>query len=456
MRQPVDRRGRLHIRGLVFAFLKQMDRNLGFVMKKQIEKKEIKWAKLDNTANLFPVIATESMTNVYRISVTLTEPVERDLLQEALIKVLPKFESMNVQLRTGVFWYYFETNRKGAPIVKEEEDYPCRYIQSRMNRNFLFRVTYYKRRINLEVFHALADGMGGVNFLRELTYQYLRLKYPQVTSHTGDHLSDRTSLNTEDSYLKNYKKSQPKGYKSEPAVHITGEKLQGHALQVIHGYMSVTQLKKVAKAVGLSINEYLASVYTYSIYKEYLHGSVSKKPIVLCIPVNLRPFFESFTTRNFFAMVSASFRPTKEEYSLEEVTQIVVKSLREQITKEHLEKLFSYNVSNQKNLVLRAVPLFLKKFAMKYVYNTSAGATTTTMTNIGVMHVDEIYQPFVKRFSAILSVSKGQNIKGTICSYGDELNVTFSSILKDTSVQRRFFRTLVQAGIDVAIESNGE
>ena len=43
-----------------------------------------KWEKLDNTANLFPVIATENMTNVYRISVVLTEEIIPSLLQEAL------------------------------------------------------------------------------------------------------------------------------------------------------------------------------------------------------------------------------------------------------------------------------------------------------------------------------------------------------------------------------------
>ena len=45
--------------------------------KRKKEKKayrEIRWDRLDNTAHLFPVIAGENMSNVYRISVTLTEP----------------------------------------------------------------------------------------------------------------------------------------------------------------------------------------------------------------------------------------------------------------------------------------------------------------------------------------------------------------------------------------------
>lgn len=63
-------------------------------------------------------------------------------------------------------------------------------------------MTYYKYRINLEVFHVLTDGMGGINFLKELTYQYLRLAHPELKEKVGDSLNSGTSLNREDSFLK--------------------------------------------------------------------------------------------------------------------------------------------------------------------------------------------------------------------------------------------------------------
>ena len=141
--------------------------------------RQIRWDKLDNTAHLFPSIAGENMTNVYRISVDLNEEIQRDYLQQALDMVLPKFDGFNVRLRIGVFWYYFEENGKRAPKVSEEIMFPCRYIRQNRNHNYLFRVTYYGCRINLEVFHVLTDGMGGINFLRELTYQYLRLVHKE-------------------------------------------------------------------------------------------------------------------------------------------------------------------------------------------------------------------------------------------------------------------------------------
>jgi hypothetical protein len=185
-------------------------------MKKQSKgvptNRDIRWDRLDNTAHLFPVIAGESMSNVYRISVTLKEEINPELLQRALDMVLPKFDGFNLRLRQGVFWYYFEENGKAAPKVRMENNFPCRYIQQNKNRSYMFRVTYYKCRINLEVFHVLTDGMGGINFLKELTYQYLRLAHKDLQEKLGDSLSVDTSLNREDSFLKNYKKSSAKGY----------------------------------------------------------------------------------------------------------------------------------------------------------------------------------------------------------------------------------------------------
>ena len=46
-------------------------------------KKQPSWAKLDNTALLFPVISGEGMSSTYRICATLKEPVRKELLQEA-------------------------------------------------------------------------------------------------------------------------------------------------------------------------------------------------------------------------------------------------------------------------------------------------------------------------------------------------------------------------------------
>lgn len=417
--------------------------------------RDLRWERLDNTAHLFPVIAGESMTNVYRISVTLTEEIQPDLLQEALDMILPGFDGFNVRMKQGVFWYYLEENGRPAPGVCEENTYPCRFFRQNKNNNYLFRVTYYKKRINLEVFHVLADGMGGINFLRELTYQYLRLVHPELREKLGDSLASDTSLNREDSFVKNYKRKAEKGYKSKKAFLIKGEKLEPGEFGVMHGYMNIPQLKAVCKGYGASINEYLVAAFVWSVYTECMHRMPSDKPIRVAVPVNLRSFFDSITTKNFFVMVSAEFVPVKDEYTFEEVLGIVCESLRSQINKDHLERLFSYNVSNEKVWLNRATPLFLKNMVMKQIYTASALANTTTITNIGNVTVAADYEPYVEMFHAFLAMSKGQHLKGTICSYQDTLVFNFSFDLADMSVQRGFFRKISSDGIEVKIDSNG-
>ena len=424
-------------------------------LRKKKYSKEIRWDKLDNTAHLFPVIAGERMSNVYRISVTLKELVDPELLQQALDIVLPQFDGFNLRLRRGVFWHYFEENGKPAPRVKLEAKFPCRYIRPNRNNSYLFRVSYYQYRINLEVFHVLTDGMGGFNFARELTYQYLRLRHPEIIEKTGDALSIETTLNREDSFVKNFKKTAQKKYKTQKAYMIKGEHLHNGEFGVMHGYIPVAELKALCKKMGVSINEYLVSAYIWSIYTECLHGMPSKDPIRVAVPVNLRPYFNSNTTKNFFAITSADFHPVKDEYTFEEVLQSVRESLKSQLNGEHLEEVFSYNVSNQKRWYLKIVPLPLKGLAMRHVYAQSARANTTTITNVGVIDVAAPYKPYIDQFHAFLAISKGQHIKGTVLSYDGTLVFTFSYDLVDPVVQRGFFRKLAQDGLHVEIESNG-
>lgn len=412
-----------------------------------------RWERLDNTAHLFPVIAGESLTNVYRISTVLTENVKPELLQKALDVVLPKFDGFNLRMRQGFFWYYMEENGKQAPVVHEENTFPCRFIRQNKNNSYMFRVTYYKKRINLEVFHVLADGMGGITFLKELVYQYLRLAHPSIS--LTDSLSVDTSLNREDSFIKNYKKSASRGYQSKKAYLLKGERLPKGEFGVMHGYMSVSELKKICKLYEVSINEYLISAYVYSVYCECMNKMPSEKPIRIAVPVNLRPFYQSNTTKNFFVMVSAEFHPTKESYRFEEVCQMIRTSLREQINLDHLEKLFSYNVSNEKIFIARLVPLFLKNIAMSRIYSQSALANTTTITNIGNITVEDEYKPYIESFHAYLAMSKGQHLKGAICSYDDTLVFSFSYDLLDVSVQKGFFRQLSSDGLHVKLETNG-
>ena len=418
-------------------------------------RKHLKWDKLDNTGNLFPVIAREGMSNVYRVSVLLKEDIQQNLLQKALEQVLPYFDMFQFCMKRGIFWYYLEANPNPFPKVEMEHTYPCMYIDPDNNRNHLFRLTYYKNRINLEVFHAVTDGNGALTFLKEITYQYIRNAHPELKGKVTDFLASDTSLNSEDSYVQNYKEKAKKTYKTKKAVVIKGERFMMNQLGIIHGIIDLDDIKRVVKSYGVTINQYLVAVYTWAIYKSYLKRKSGKYPISTCVPVNLRPYFESDTNKNFFVVVSAVYKAEKDNAEFEDVLKEISESLKEQVTKENLERLFSYNVSNEMNIVLRAIPLFIKKVAIGMVYNASAKANTTTVTNLGIVKVNDAYRDYIDRFQAMLAMSKGQNIKLTVLSYDKKLIATFTSNLRETDIQRTFIRKLAEDGIDISVETNG-
>ena len=113
------------------------------------EENRLSWRRLDNSAKIFPISAGKKYSTVFRFSAVMKEKVHPKKLEKAVIKTLEEYKSFKVRMKAGFFWYYFEENGKRAPRVQEERHFPCRFIRQNKNHSYLFRVTYYKCRINL-------------------------------------------------------------------------------------------------------------------------------------------------------------------------------------------------------------------------------------------------------------------------------------------------------------------
>ena len=139
-----------------------------------MSKKKARWRKLDNEAKLYSAASNKKDTRVFRFYCELKEEVNPDVLQEALNQTIEIFPTFLMVLRKGLFWHYLEPCNL-RPIVKEEYKEPCSRLYIKDKKTLLFEVTYYKKRINFEVFHVLTDGTGATEFLKELVKNYLYL-----------------------------------------------------------------------------------------------------------------------------------------------------------------------------------------------------------------------------------------------------------------------------------------
>jgi len=410
------------------------------------------WHRLDNTANVFPLISHKNFTNVFRLAVELKEPVQPELLQKALDSTLPEFGNFNFRIRRGFFWYYFEpTNNRS--IVSQEHTRPCAFIDAKSKHHHLFRIIYYKNRISLEVFHAITDGTGATNFLKALTVNYLKLVHLETLPENT--LRQKVNSELEDSYSKYSRKNQESKVKIPKAFRLRGKLLPINSIGVFHGYLQVSQLITYTKSLGVTLTEYLSSVYAWSIYTHYSQEGKLKKPIHLSVPVNLRRFFESTTNMNFFSYITVGIPVSENTMTFEEVLLGVKEQFRTQVTKENMLKNISKDVALRHNPATRGLPLFFKNFFVKWIHLAATKSYTSTLSNVGKVELPERWIPDIDHFELLMNTSALDPMKCAICAFEDKLVVTISSQLESPNIQKIFFRKLAEDGMDVVLESNG-
>ena len=162
-----------------------------------------RWRKLDNAAQAFPAATGKKDTRVFRFYCQLKEDIQADLLQKALEETMEHYPVFSMVLRKGLFWFYLEQRDLPAK-VEEEKRPPCSEIYVPDHKTLLFQVSYYKTRINFEVFHALTDGTGAMLFLKELVSNYLILRHPEETfSKVSEDMLTETDFE-EDSFSQYY------------------------------------------------------------------------------------------------------------------------------------------------------------------------------------------------------------------------------------------------------------
>ena len=273
--------------------------------------KATNWRRLDNSAKIFPIASSKKYSSVFRLSAVLKEKINPVILKKAVEKVLETLPSFKVKLKKGMFWYYFEDNNKNI-VIEKEKNYPCKYIDPNTNNDYLFKVTYFENKINIDIFHSLTDGNSGIMFLREITYTYIELAH-QKDFEKNLRVQRKLSNNTEDEYLKNYDKKSKGSRGGKKAYALKGKKLPLAAIGVIHVNININELKAKAKENNATITQYLTAVIIYSIYKSNYKKYNGKRPIKVCVPVDLRKYFKSETVSNFFSYITIQARMEEEQ-----------------------------------------------------------------------------------------------------------------------------------------------
>ena len=424
-------------------------------MKTKGKKERLEWKKLDNASKIFPATSNNKDTKVYRLSVELYRHINPENLQKALDLTLKSFPMYKYILRRGFFWYYFESSDI-YPKVEIESTNPCSPIYIRGNKNLLFRVLYYEKRISVETFHALSDGLGAIWFLETLVFHYMKINYKDEIEGSIPDFEYGASISQkmDDSFWKNYSSNiqvtNMKREKYKTAYRIKGKRIDENKMKVIEGAMSVKGVLRLSKEYGANMTVFLTSLLLYSIYLDMPKNN-TKKPIVLSVPVNLRGYYTSSTARNFFTTMNISYDFQNNSSKFEDIVTHVNKEFKKGLKEENVQRKLARFMKFEKNPVARAIPLTIKDFFMKIGDKFNDMSTSSSISNIGRIKTAKEFEDYIKQFSVCISARAP---KLTFCSYNDRLVTTFTSPYIETDIQREFFQFLSKNNIEIEITSN--
>lgn len=409
------------------------------------------WRRLDNAAKLYSATSNEKDTRVFRFYCELKEKIEPSILQEALNATIVKYPIFLSVMRAGLFWHYLEKSNL-RPVVREEDREPCSNIYVRDKKKLLFEVTYYSCRINFEVYHALTDGTGATEFMRELVKNYLYLAHREDGLVPVELTDKRITVEDQeaDSFKKYYSpERRGKREKKPRAYQLRKPAKEKGRLQITEAVLSVKELLEKARKSGVSITVYLTAVFMCAIHEE-MTKLQEKKPVILMVPVNLRNYFPSASMLNFFGWIEPRYQFGKDEDTFEQVLQHTKAVFERELSKERVGSRMDNLISLEMHPILKFVPLSFKNLCINAGARISERDITAVFSNMSVVRMPEDYAPYISRFGVYTSTPK---VELCMCSFEDVVSLGFTSRFDSTNVKRNFFRILEEQGVHCEIVS---
>ncbi|SJM65087.1 alcohol acetyltransferase [Gulosibacter sp. 10] len=455
------------------------------------------WVRLDNASNIFLAARTEVDPKVFRVTAEVDHEVDPALLQEALDATYDRYPLYHAVLRSGVFWYYLQDSDL-RPAAEPETQHTCAPIYQRDRRNLLFRVLYHRRRITLELFHALSDGTGALWFLTDLVTAYIRLREveeerpggrpeerrsPAAVIEPEERTAPVTHDLTVDSFAQYFRRTRRRGSDApssfseeampaaltvEDEVHdpepegparsrrrrpaqrvhrVRGTRTPDNRTRAVELTMPAKEVLALARAEGVALTMYLTALFFESI--RLASGGLGTRPtIAASVPVNLRQFFPSTSARNFFATIRVAHTYGEEPEELGEIARKLERQFKPKATPQALEKKLRRLIRFERMPGLRIVPRPLKDLILGWINLANNRGLTVAVSNLGRVTLPDPAEAHVGRMLFHVSAVRPQ-----FCamSHAGLLTVSFTSPFVETDHIREFARALAERGVEVSV-----
>lgn len=411
--------------------------------------------RLDNASNIYPASLTKRYASIFRMSVTLSEPVNINILQQALSTTVERIPSFGCTLKTGFFWWYLTTLKKMPTVCKYS---PFNMRGFRFHGGFLFKVMADGNRIVLDVFHAIADGHGAQTFLLTLAGEYIRMRYHKEISYNSLVLNpeDAPKSSESDDSFRLFSGKRGSLEQNESAYHIKGKKIACQSLLGERMEFSYSDVKAALGDTPYTITDFIAAAMLDALQQEHKHDRKRRKrnSLKVNVPVDLRKLFAGETLRNFSSYVNVGVDVSNGYYSFDELLQIVSAQKTVMTLPCELEKKVAANVALEDNFAISVIPIFIKRFAIDLICRLKGDKLSSyTVSNLGNVVIPEQMRPYITSMDFVLGRQRGTSGAAAAVGYNGRIVLCMTRNISENSFERYFAQTLRDHSVDVEVIS---
>ena len=418
--------------------------------------KEPDWFRLDNAAKIYPAVIGGDFTAVFRISVMLKEDIVYSALVDAITVSSARFPYFNVTLSKGFFWYYLE-KVDTQPRLHSDEQEICTAFPIGSKKEVMYRILVKEKVISVEFVHIITDGGGALEFLKTMLYEYFRNlnKIDTLPSDICDPTGKPDPEEYEDSFSKYFNKSIPATDNPKPALHLPFRLNSRPRFRTMVAEINSGELNVRSKELNVSVTEYLVAVYL-AVLQEIFYKLPERKrrgAIRVQVPVNLRKLYGSRTMRNFSLFVVPELDLRLGRFAFSDILKTVHHMIRLETHPLRISRIIKRNVGGEKLLIIRVIPVFIKRLILAIAYYTfGSGLFTGVLTNMGRIDIP----PEIGNYVDSVGITppppnKKVKISCGVASFGTKMIITFGSIAEEQTLEKGFFRFLLNEGIGVRL-----
>lgn len=410
------------------------------------------WFSLDNAAKIYPATASPGSPAEFRMTFTVKEPVRLIWLEAAAERIMPRFPFYQVLLRKGFFWYYLQ-RWDHVPEIKPMLNKPLGMPSGRGHSTPLLRISAAGATVAVDFSHILTDGTGGMAFLLALAAMYLREAGLLERTRSGVMSPDEepSPEELEDAHRRYFPDISISPERMKPAWHLPGEPMEQGRIRVLSGSVPVEDVHSQAGEKGVSITEYLAAVYLHSLAE--IHPGRGRSIIRMEIPLDMRRVFPSRTMRNFSLYLSPEIDLALGEWTFDEVTNEIHHRMGLMKGRKQLGRQLHRNVGSELNPLVRYLPRFLKDMVLSFSYSRlGEGLHSGVISNLGKVNVPEEMARHILSLGMMIRPNHVMKKSCSVLSFGGMLDITFSSVVEETALEKLFFGFLARKGADVLVE----